>query len=111
MGFDGPKAGFPFVLLSVNVSDVSESPSQSAQPFPRVREAFRGARSPFRGFGKLFAACAALSEDSESFSRSAQPFPRVRKAFRGARSPFRGFGKLFAECAALSEGSESIFPL
>ena len=28
-GFDGPKAGFPFVFLNVKVSDVSESIARS----------------------------------------------------------------------------------
>ena len=36
------------------VSEDSEGISQSAQPFPRTRKAFRGVRSCFRGLGKHF---------------------------------------------------------
>ena len=108
---DGFKdGGFPFVLLSVKVSEDSEGISQSAWRFPRIRKAFRGARGDFRGFGKdfaertevsessgrHFAERAAVSEGSESILRSAQPFPRTRKAFRGVRSCFRGLGKHFS---------------
>ena len=63
------------------VSEDSEGISRSAQKFPRVRKAFCGARSRFRGFGRYFAERAAVSEGSESISRSAQPFSRARKAF------------------------------
>ena len=64
--------------------------------FRELGKAFRGARSCFRGFGKYFAECAAISEDSEGILQSAQPFPRARKAFRGVRSCFRGLGKHFS---------------
>ena len=101
---DGFKdGGFPFVLLSVKVSEDSEGISQSAWRFPRIRKAFRGARGDFRGFGKdfaermevsessgrHFAERAAVSEGSESISRSAQLFPRARKAFFPFKSYFR----------------------
>ena len=102
--------GFPFVFLSVTVSEGSEGISQSAQRFQAPLKAFRGARGDFRGFGKdfaertevsessgrHFAERAAVSEDSEGISRSAQPFPRTRKAFCGVRSCFRGLGKHFS---------------
>ena len=78
------------------ISEDSEGISRSAQPFPRVRKVFRGARSRFRGLGRHFAECAAVSEGSESILRSAQLFPRVRKAFCGTRSRFRGLGKHFS---------------
>ena len=48
------------------VSESSEGISRSAQKFPRIRKAFRGARSRFRGLGKHFAECAAVFEGSES---------------------------------------------
>ena len=48
------------------VSEGSESILRNAQPFPRIRKAFCGARSRFRGFGRYFAERAAVSEDSES---------------------------------------------
>ena len=57
--------------------------------FRELGKAFRGARSCFRGFGKYFAECAAISEDSEGILQSAQPFPRARKAFFPFKSYFR----------------------
>ena len=48
------------------VSEGSESILRNAQPFPRIRKAFCGTRSCFRGFGKHFAERAAVSEGSES---------------------------------------------
>ena len=107
---DGFKdGGFPFVLLSVKVSEDSEGISQSAWRFPRIRKAFRGARGDFRGFGKdfaermevsessgrHFAERAAVSEGSESISRSAQEFPRAREGISRSAQPFPRVRKAF----------------
>ena len=53
------------------VSEGSESILRNAQPFPRIRKAFRGARSRFRGLGKHFAERVEVSNAFEGISQSA----------------------------------------